>query len=389
MSGRFGAFGGQFVPETLMAALQELETQYRAAMADRTFVERYEDLLRDYVGRPTPLTHARRLTERWGGAQVYLKREDLAHTGAHKINNTLGQALLCQRMGKRRMIAETGAGQHGVAAATAAALLGLECEVFMGAVDVQRQAPNVYRMELLGTRVRAVESGSRTLKDATNAALREWVRSVRHTHYAIGSVVGPHPFPTIVRDLQSVIGREVLRQSEAAFGQAPQAAIACVGGGSNAAGLFAPLVETDVALYGVEAAGEGLHGERHAATLTRGRPGVLHGAYSYLLQDADGQIQEAHSISAGLDYAGVGPEHSYWHETGRVRYLTATDEEALEALYLLARSEGIIPALESAHALARAGEIARTLPRQAALVVVVSGRGDKDLESIRAREASA
>ncbi len=389
MSGRFGAFGGQFVPETLMAALQELETQYRAAMADRTFVERYEDLLRDYVGRPTPLTHARRLTERWGGAQVYLKREDLAHTGAHKINNTLGQALLCQRMGKRRMIAETGAGQHGVAAATAAALLGLECEVFMGAVDVQRQAPNVYRMELLGTRVRAVESGSRTLKDATNAALREWVRSVRHTHYAIGSVVGPHPFPTIVRDLQSVIGREVLRQSEAAFGQAPQAAIACVGGGSNAAGLFAPLVETDVALYGVEAAGEGLHGERHAATLTRGRPGVLHGAYSYLLQDADGQIQEAHSISAGLDYPGVGPEHSYWHETGRVRYLTATDEEALEALYLLARSEGIIPALESAHALARAGEIARTLPRQAALVVVVSGRGDKDLESIRAREASA
>ncbi|MDA8344006.1 MAG: tryptophan synthase subunit beta [Thermaerobacter sp.] len=389
MSGRFGAYGGQFVPETLMAALQELETAYREAMADRAFVDAYEALLREYVGRPTPLTHARRLTERWGGAQVYLKREDLAHTGAHKINNTLGQALLCQRMGKRRLIAETGAGQHGVAAATAAALLGLECEVFMGSVDVKRQAPNVYRMELLGTRVQAVESGSRTLKDATNAALREWVHSVRDTHYAIGSVVGPHPFPTIVRDLQSVIGREVLHQSEAAFGGLPQAAVACVGGGSNAAGLFAPLVPTGVSLYGVEAAGAGLDGDEHAATLTRGRPGVLHGAYSYLLQDGEGQVQEAYSISAGLDYPGVGPEHAYWHDSGRVRYLSATDEEALEALHLLARSEGIIPALESAHALARAGEIARALPKDAALVVVVSGRGDKDLESIREREASA
>ncbi len=389
MSGRFGAYGGQFVPETLMAALSELETAYSEAMADRAFVDAYEDLLREYVGRPTPLTHARRLTERFGGAQVYLKREDLAHTGAHKINNTLGQALLCQRMGKHRLIAETGAGQHGVAAATAAALLGLECEVFMGSVDVQRQAPNVYRMELLGTRVHAVESGSRTLKDATNAALREWVRSVRDTHYAIGSVVGPHPFPTIVRDLQSVIGREVLRQSEAAFGGLPQAAIACVGGGSNAAGLFAPLASTPVALYGVEAAGAGLHGHEHAATLTRGRPGVLHGAYSYLLQDAEGQVQEAYSISAGLDYPGVGPEHAHWHDSGRVRYLSATDEEALEALHLLAREEGIIPALESAHAIARAGEIAQSLPKEAALVVVVSGRGDKDLEAIRAREASA
>lgn len=389
MSGRFGAYGGQFVPETLMAALSELETAYREAMADRVFVDAYEDLLREYVGRPTPLTHARRLTERFGGAQVYLKREDLAHTGAHKINNTLGQALLCQRMGKHRLIAETGAGQHGVAAATAAALLGLECEVFMGSVDVQRQAPNVYRMELLGTRVHSVESGSRTLKDATNAALREWVRSVRDTHYAIGSVVGPHPFPTIVRDLQSVIGREVLRQSEAAFGGLPQAAIACVGGGSNAAGLFAPLASTPVALYGVEAAGAGLHGHEHAATLTRGRPGVLHGAYSYLLQDAEGQVQEAYSISAGLDYPGVGPEHAHWHDSGRVRYLSATDEEALEALHLLAREEGIIPALESAHAIARAGEIAQSLPKEAALVVVVSGRGDKDLEAIRAREASA
>ncbi len=387
MSGRFGAFGGQFVPETLMAALLELETAYREAMADRAFVDEYEGLLRDYVGRPTPLTHARRLTELWGGAEVYLKREDLAHTGAHKINNTLGQALLCRRMGKGRIIAETGAGQHGVAAATAAALLGLECEVFMGAVDVERQAPNVYRMELLGTRVRPVDSGSRTLKDATNAALREWVRSVEGTHYAIGSVVGPHPFPTIVRDLQSVIGREVLRQCEAALGGVPQAAVACVGGGSNAAGLFAPLAPTEVALYGVEAAGEGLHG-RHAATLTLGRPGVLHGAYSYVLQDDDGQVQEAHSISAGLDYPGVGPEHSHWRESGRVQYLSATDDEALEALHLLSRSEGIIPALESAHALARASQIARQLPRSAAIVVVVSGRGDKDLESIRQREAS-
>lgn len=387
--GRFGAYGGQYVPETLMPALHELEREFAAAQADPEFVRQYAELLRDYVGRPTPLTYAARLTEKVGGARIFLKREDLNHTGAHKINNTLGQALLARRMGKRRLIAETGAGQHGVATATAAALMGLECEVFMGTVDIERQALNVYRMELLGARVRPVESGSATLKDATNAALRDWVGTVRHTHYGIGSVVGPHPFPTIVRTFQSVIGRETLEQSLGRFGRAPDAAVACVGGGSNAAGMFAPLAAEKTLLYGVEASGEGVATGRHAASLTEGIPGVLHGAYSYLLQDDDGQVLEAHSISAGLDYPGVGPEHAHWHESGRVRYLTCDDAEALTALGALSRLEGIIPALESAHAVARAIDIARDMPREQNLVIVISGRGDKDMDQIRRRGATA
>lgn len=386
---RFGVYGGQYVPETLMPALLELEREFAAAQADPGFAAEYEGLLRDYVGRPTPLTYASRLSEEVGGARIYLKREDLNHTGAHKINNTLGQALLCRRMGKRRLIAETGAGQHGVATATAAALLGLECEVFMGAVDIDRQALNVYRMELLGARVRPVESGSATLKDATNAALRDWVATVQGTHYGIGSVVGPHPFPTIVRTFQSVIGRETLEQSRALFGRAPDAAVACVGGGSNAAGMFAPLVPERTRLYGVEAAGDGIATGRHAASLTEGVPGVLHGAYSYLLQDEDGQVQEAHSISAGLDYPGVGPEHAHWRDSGRVRYLTCDDGEALSALHLLSRLEGIIPALESAHAVARAVDIARQMGRDETLVIVVSGRGDKDIDQIQRRGVGA
>ncbi len=386
--GRFGDYGGQYVPETLMHALGELEAAFQAARGDAGFRIELDELLRRYVGRPTPLTEARRLSERFD-RRILLKREDLAHTGAHKINNTLGQALLCRRMGKRRLIAETGAGQHGVAAATAAALFGLDCDVFMGSVDVERQALNVYRMELLGARVHPVTSGSGTLKDATNAALREWVATVEHTHYAIGSVVGPHPFPLMVREFQSVIGREVLAQCQEILGAAPQAAIACVGGGSNAAGLMAPLAPEDVLLFGVEAAGGGLGGLEHAATLSRGRPGVLHGAYSYLLQDDEGQVREAYSISAGLDYPGVGPEHAFWHDSGRVTYLTATDAEALAALHLLSRLEGIIPALESAHAVARLDEVVQATAPGDAIVVVVSGRGDKDLDAIRRREGMA
>jgi len=385
MRGRFGPYGGQYVPETLMHALGELEAAFAQALADPDYQAELDGLLRRYVGRPTPLTEASRLG-REVGRRVLLKREDLAHTGAHKINNTLGQALLCRRMGKRRLIAETGAGQHGVAAATAAALFGLECDVFMGAVDVERQALNVYRMGLLGARVHPVESGSGTLKDATNAALREWVATVEDTHYAIGSVVGPHPFPRMVREFQSVIGREVRAQCREVLGGDPAAAIACVGGGSNAAGLMAPLADTAVRLFGVEAAGRGLDGEEHAASLTRGLPGVLHGAYSYLLQDAEGQVREAYSISAGLDYPGVGPEHAFWRDSGRVTYLTATDDEALAALHRLSRLEGIIPALESAHAVARLdAAVAATAPGDA-IVIVVSGRGDKDLDAIRARE---
>ncbi len=388
MKGRFGDYGGQYVPETLMHALGELEAAFREASADPAYQVELQELLRRYVGRPTPLTEARRLSDRFD-RRILLKREDLAHTGAHKINNTLGQALLCQRMGKRRLVAETGAGQHGVAAATAAALFGLECEVFMGSVDVERQALNVYRMQLLGARVHPVTSGSGTLKDATNAALRAWVATVEDTHYAIGSVVGPHPFPLMVREFQSVIGREVLAQCQEILGGRPRAAIACVGGGSNAAGLMAPLVDEDVLLFGVEAAGSGLDGLEHAATLSRGRPGVLHGAYSYLLQDDEGQIREAYSISAGLDYPGVGPEHAFWRDSGRVTYLTATDQEALDALHLLSRLEGIIPALESAHAIARLDEVVRATSPGETIVVVVSGRGDKDLEAIRRREGSA
>jgi len=382
--GRFGAFGGRFVPETLMPALLELEEAFREAMADPAFSAELDDLNRTYTGRPSLLYHARRLSEASGGAKIYLKREDLNHTGAHKINNTLGQALLARRMGKRRLIAETGAGQHGVAAATAAALFGLECEVFMGEVDVRRQELNVHRMELLGARVVAVSKGSRTLKDATNEALRTWVARVEDTHYAIGSVVGPHPYPLMVRTFQSVIGKETKEQLRLAEGRLPDALIACVGGGSNAAGFFHPFLADDVTLIGVEAAGEGLDG-RHAATLSRGRPGILHGARSYVLQDAEGQIQEAHSISAGLDYPGVGPEHSHWRDTGRVRYTSRTDDEALAALEMLARSEGILAALESAHALSEAIEVARRMGSGAVIAVCLSGRGDKDVGEIAAR----
>ncbi|MBK8914775.1 MAG: tryptophan synthase subunit beta [Phycisphaerales bacterium] len=377
--GRFGPFGGQYVPEVLMAAVRELERAYDAARADLTFQEELDGLLRDYVGRPSPLYAARRLSEHCGGAQILLKREDLNHTGAHKINNTLGQALLARRMGKRRIIAETGAGQHGVATATACAALGLECVVYMGVEDVRRQALNVYRMRLMGATVIAVESGQRTLKDAINEAMRDWMGSVGRTHYIIGSVMGPHPFPTMVRDFQSVIGRETREQCRERIGRLPEVVTACVGGGSNAAGIFFPFIDdTGVRLIGVEAAGEGLIGVRHAATISRGRPGVLHGMMTIVLQDDDGQTAPVHSVSAGLDYPGVGPEHAWWHTSGRVEYVAATDDEALAAFELLSRMEGIIPALETAHAIAHAVKIAGHLPRSAALVVNLSGRGDKD-----------
>jgi len=388
--GRFGRFGGRYVPETLIAALDELEAVYEEARQDESFWAELDGLLRDYVGRPSPLYFARRLSEEVG-TRVYLKREDLNHTGAHKINNTLGQVLLARRMGKRRIIAETGAGQHGVATATACALFGLECVIYMGAEDVRRQALNVYRMRLLGAEVRTVEAGTRTLKDATNEALRDWVTNVRDTHYIIGSVVGPDPFPRLVRDFQSVIGKETKRQLEAMEGRLPAAVIACVGGGSNAIGMFHAFVdEPSVELVGVEAAGEGLDTGRHAASLAAGRPGVLHGSFSYLLQDEAGQVAPAHSISAGLDYPGVGPEHAYLKESGRARYGSVTDDEALEAFHTLARLEGIIPALESAHA------VAYLLRDRAALagsggpvVVCLSGRGDKDVEQVAARTAGA
>lgn len=377
--GRFGPFGGQYVPEVLMGAIHELEREYARAAADPAFWTGLDGLLHDYVGRPSPLYRARRLSERCGGAHIYLKREDLNHTGAHKINNTLGQALLAVRMGKRRIIAETGAGQHGVATATSCAMLGLACVVYMGAEDVRRQALNVYRMRLLGATVVPVESGQRTLKDAINEALRDWMGSVGHTHYIIGSVMGPHPFPTIVRDFQAVIGREARAQLLAAEGRLPDVVIACVGGGSNAAGIFHPFIDdAGVRLIGVEAAGEGLDGQRHAATLARGRPGVLHGMHTLVLQDEDGQTAAVHSVSAGLDYPGVGPEHAYWHSTGRVEYVSATDAEALEAFAVLSQNEGIIPALETAHAVAHAMKVAPTLGREANVVVNLSGRGDKD-----------
>jgi len=377
--GRFGPFGGQYVPETLMPAVRELEREYERARKDPAFWDELNGYLKHYVGRPSPLYYARRLTERLGGAKIYLKREDLNHTGAHKINNTLGQALLAVRMGKKRVIAETGAGQHGVATATAAAVLGLECVVYMGAEDVRRQKLNVFRMELLGTHVVPVESGQKTLKDAINEALRDWMGSVEYTHYVIGSVMGPHPFPAIVCDFQSVIGRETREQFLSAEGRLPDMVVACVGGGSNAAGMFAPMIEDpSVRLVGVEAAGEGVETARHAATLAKGRPGVLHGMYTYVLQDEDGQTLPVHSVSAGLDYPGVGPLHAAWKESGRVTYDSVTDAEALEAFTLLSETEGIIPALESAHAVAYVAKIAPTMDRHQTIVINLSGRGDKD-----------
>ncbi len=384
--GHFGPYGGRYVPETLMAALAELESAYDYFRVQPDFVAQLSGLLADYCGRPTSLYRAERLGAVLGLEELYLKREDLAHTGAHKINNTIGQVLLAVRMGKKRIIAETGAGQHGVATATAAALFGLECEVYMGEKDMVRQQVNVFRMELLGARVVPVASGSRTLKDATNEAIRDWVTNVRNTHYIIGSVVGPHPYPRIVRDFQAVIGEETRQQVLAQVGRLPDVLVACVGGGSNAIGIFYPfLADEQVAMIGVEAAGEGIDSGRHAATLTAGRPGVLHGCLSYLLQDAAGQVQEAHSISAGLDYPGVGPEHSYLKDCSRVNYQAVTDAEALEAFHLLARTEGIIPALESAHALAGLRRNAASLADKL-VVVNLSGRGDKDVAAVAARE---
>lgn len=379
--GRYGSFGGVYVPETLHAALVQLAQEYRRAKADPSFQQQFDALLTHYVGRATPLYFARRLTQHIGGAAIWLKREDLAHTGAHKINNSLGQALLTVRMGKKRLIAETGAGQHGVATATAAAAFGLACDVYMGVEDIRRQQPNVKRMALLGARVIDVEDGSKTLKDATNAAMRDWMASSDQTHYIIGSVVGPHPFPMIVRDFQSVIGRECRAQCLTQIGRPPDAIVASVGGGSNAAGIFYPFInDANVKMFGVEAGGRSQQLGDHAAPLNFGSPGVLHGSLSYVLQDHDGQTACVHSISAGLDYPGVGPEHSYWHETGRVKYTTADDEEALDCFQLLSRLEGIIPALESAHALAQAIKLAPTMSRDQALVVNLSGRGDKDLD---------
>ena len=385
MTGRFGPYGGRYVPETLMAALDELASVYEAARRDPTFWSELQGLLREFVGRPSPLTEAPRFSHAVG-ARVVLKREDLNHTGSHKINNTVGQALLARRMGKHRIIAETGAGQHGVATATVCARFDLECIVYMGAEDVERQRLNVYRMQLLGATVIPVESGTRTLKDATNEALRDWVTNVPTTHYIIGSVVGPDPFPRMVRDFQSVIGREARDQVLAAYGQLPHTVAACVGGGSNALGIFSGFLEdAAVQLVGVEAAGEGLASGHHSATLTAGSPGVLHGSMSYLLQDQDGQVAPAHSISAGLDYPGVGPEHSYLRDTGRVKYETATDSEALDAFQALSRLEGIIPALETSHALAWIRRAAGLFPADALVLVCLSGRGDKDVAHVAAR----
>jgi tryptophan synthase beta chain len=380
--GHFGEFGGQYVAETLMPALQELEAALEAVREDAGFWEEFRGLLAGYVGRPTPLTHAARLTAEVGGAQIYLKREDLCHTGAHKINNTLGQILLARRMGKRRIIAETGAGQHGVATATAAALFGMECRVFMGAEDVRRQAPNVERMRLLGTEVVSVTSGSRTLKDAMNEAIRQWVTHVEDTFYIIGSVAGPHPYPAMVREFQRVIGDEARAQCLEQIGGLPAAVVACIGGGSNAMGIFTAFLDDPVELVAVEAAGEGVETGRHAAAIAGGRVGVLHGQKSYLLQDADGQVQEAHSISAGLDYPGVGPEVAHLAESGRLKVLTATDAAALGAFHRLCRSEGILPALESSHALARVADVAGPLDPGQTVVVNLSGRGDKDLATV-------
>ncbi|HEY8370941.1 MAG TPA: tryptophan synthase subunit beta [Thermodesulfobacteriota bacterium] len=381
--GHFGEFGGRYVAETLMPALHELERAYAEALGDPAFAEEFDRLSREYVGRPSPLTFAPNLTERLGGAKIYLKREDLNHTGSHKVNNCIGQALLARRMGKRRIIAETGAGQHGVAAATVAAKFGMACDVYMGAEDVKRQSLNVFRMKLLGARVIPVESGTRTLKDALNEALRDWVTNVYDTYYMIGTVAGPHPYPMIVRDFQRVIGDEVRAQVQAAEGRLPDALVACIGGGSNAMGLFYPFIEDrSVRLVGAEAAGSGIETGRHAASIVGGAVGVLHGSKSFVLQDRDGQIAETHSISAGLDYPGVGPEHAWLAATGRAEYVAVTDAQALDALELLARTEGIIPALESAHAVAVAADLAPRLGRGRLLVVNVSGRGDKDMQTV-------
>ena len=382
-TGHFGAFGGRFVAETLMPLLLDLEKAYEAAKKDPSFQQELDGLLTHYVGRESPLYFAPRLTEHFGGAKIYLKREDLNHTGAHKINNCLGQILLARRMGKTRIIAETGAGQHGVATATVAARFGLPCVVYMGEVDTERQKPNVFRMHLLGAEVRPVTSGSRTLKDAMNEALRDWVANVEDTFYIIGSAAGPHPYPAMVRDFQTVIGNETRAQMLAQEGKLPDLVVACVGGGSNAIGMFHPFVDdADVEIHGVEAAGEGVETPRHAATISKGSPGVLHGARSYLLQDADGQMLEAHSISAGLDYPGVGPEHSWLKDIGRVQYFSATDQDALDAFQLLSKLEGIIPALESAHALAHVARVAPKMGKDKSIAVCLSGRGDKDVFSV-------
>lgn len=381
--GYFGDFGGKYVPETLMSALKELEIEYARAKKDRGFQRKLNYYLKDYAGRPTPLYFAKNLTRELGGARIYLKREDLCHTGAHKINNTLGQALLTINMGKPRIIAETGAGQHGVATATVAALFGLECDIYMGCEDIKRQALNVFRMKLLGAKVIPVSSGSKTLKDATNEAIRDWVTNVRTTHYVLGSVVGPHPYPVMVRDFQSVIGKETKRQLKALGEKEPDYLLACVGGGSNSIGLFHPYFNSKAKFIGVEAAGINLASGKHAATLLKGEVGILHGSKSYLLQDKDGQIKIAHSISAGLDYPGVGPEHSYYKDIGRARYAAVTDKEALEGLRLLSEKEGIIPALEPAHAIAYLKKLIPRTKKSEVVVVCLSGRGDKDIDIVK------
>ncbi len=381
--GHFGIYGGRYVPETLMPALKELDEAYAHYKHDREFRQEFEYYLREYVGRPSPLYFAEKLTRQLGGAKIYLKREDLNHTGAHKVNNTIGQGLLAKRMGKQRVIAETGAGQHGVATATIAALFGMQCEVFMGAEDIRRQALNVFRMKLLGTTVTQVTAGTATLKDAMNEALRDWVTNIRSTFYVIGTVAGPHPYPMMVRDFQSVIGQEAKRQHKKLEGRLPDVLVACVGGGSNAMGLFYPFIkDRSVRLVGVEAAGHGIASGAHAAPLCAGRPGILHGQRSYLLQDADGQVANAHSISAGLDYPGVGPEHAWLKDTGRAEYVSITDDEALDAFQRLTREEGIMPALESSHAIAHTLKLAPTLPKEQTIVVCLSGRGDKDIHTV-------
>ncbi|WML44955.1 tryptophan synthase subunit beta [Neobacillus sp. PS3-40] len=382
--GHFGIFGGRFIPETLMKAVLELEEAYNVAKNDPNFKKDIVRLLKEYVGRQTPLYLAENLTSHAGGAKIYLKREDLNHTGAHKINNAIGQALLAVRMGKKKIVAETGAGQHGVATATVCALFNLDCIIFMGEEDIKRQALNVFRMELLGAKVVSVTTGSSTLKDAVNEALRYWVANVDDTHYLLGSVMGPHPFPMMVRDFQSVIGKETRKQILEREGKLPEALVACIGGGSNAMGMFYPFVEDEeVKLYGVEAAGQGIDSDFHAASLTKGKPGVLHGSLMYLLQNEDGQVQEAHSISAGLDYPGVGPEHSYFKEIGRAKYCSITDKEALDSFQLVTKLEGIIPALESAHAVAFAVKLAEKMAKHESIVVCLSGRGDKDVDTVR------
>ena len=383
-NGRFGKFGGRFVPETLVAALDQLEDEYKKAQQDPAFQKRLDGLLKDFVGRASPIYYAKRLTEATGGAQIWFKREDLNHTGAHKINSTIGQALLTMRMGKSRVIAETGAGQHGVATATACAHFGLPCIVYMGEEDVRRQSPNVQSMRMLGAEIRPVTTGSRTLRDAVNEAMRDWMSTVKDTHYILGSVVGPHPFPQIVRDFQSIIGRETIEQSQERFGRLPDAVVACVGGGSNAAGMFFPFVaNTDVPLVGVEAGGVNEQPGQHASSLTFGKPGVLHGSFSYVLQDEDGQTDDVHSASAGLDYPGVGPEHSHWKSTGRVEYRACRDEEALATFDLVARTEGILPALESSHAIATGIEVAKERGKHEIVMICLSGRGDKDAAEIQ------